>query len=221
MSSPKLQVMLVDDHEIVRRGIRTILEAAGDIQVVAEAGSAEEAIERAERSRPDLIVMDIRLASGSGIDATREIRNRLPGSRVLMLTSFGDDEALMASIMAGAAGYVLKRVTGDDLVEGIRAVAAGQSLLDPAVTRSVLDRFRNGRPLSQNDKLGRLTAQEGRVLALVADGKTNRQIAGDLGLTERTVKNYLSSVYAKLNVGRRAEAAAYVSRRKGRIGPSS
>ena len=209
---PQLRVMLVDDHEIVRRGIRAVLEGGGDIAVVAEAATASQAVELAVRTRPALIVMDIRLAEGSGIAATREIRTRLPDTQVLMLTSFGDDEALLASIMAGAAGYVLKQVKGDDLVEAIRAVAAGQSLLDPAVTRGVLDRLRKGYHLERDEKLARLTRQEEHVLALVAAGKTNKQIGSELHLAERTVKNYLSSVYAKLDVARRAEAATYLAR---------
>ena len=211
-NGPQLRVMLVDDHEIVRRGIRAVLEGHGDIAVVAEAASAGQAVDLALRTRPALVVMDIRLAEGSGIAATREIRTRLPDTQVLMLTSFGDDEALLASIMAGAAGYVLKQVKGDDLVEAIHAIAAGQSLLDPAVTRGVLDRLRKGHHLERDEKLARLTRQEEHVLALVADGKTNRQIGSELHLTERTVKNYLSSVYAKLDVARRAEAAAYLVR---------
>lgn len=209
---PPLRVMLVDDHEIVRRGIRAVLEAYDDVRVVAEAASASQAVDVALQSRPDLIVMDIRLAEGSGIEATREIRTHIHNIQVLMLTSFADDEALVASIMAGAAGYVLKQVKGDDLVEAIRAVAAGQSLLDPAITRSVLDRLRKSQHLERDEKLARLTHQEERVLELVTDGKTNRQIGDQLHLTERTVKNYLSSVYAKLNVARRAEAAAYFVR---------
>lgn len=213
-SRTPLHIMLVDDHEIVRRGIRAVLEAYDDIVVVAEAASASQAVDLAVRTRPGLVVMDIRLAEGSGIAATREIRTRLPDTQVLMLTSFGDDEALLASIMAGAAGYVLKQVKGDDLVEAIHAVAAGQSLLDPAVTRGVLDRLRKGQHLERDEKLGRLTRQEEHVLALVAAGKTNRQIGSELHLTERTVKNYLSSVYAKLDVARRAEAAAYLARHR-------
>lgn len=211
-SRPPLRVMLVDDHEIVRRGIRAVLETHDDVQIVGEAASASQAVDVALRIRPDLIIMDIRLADGSGIEATREIRTHRQDIQVLMLTSFADDEALFASIMAGAAGYVLKQVKGDDLVEAIRAVAAGQSLLDPAVTRGVLDRLRKGRHLDQDEKLARLTHQEERVLKLVTDGKTNRQIGAQLHLTERTVKNYLSSVYAKLDVARRAEAAAYLAR---------
>lgn len=209
---PPLRVMLVDDHEIVRRGIRAVLEANDDVVVVAEAASASQAVDIALRSRPDLIVMDIRLAEGSGIEATREIRTHIHDIQVLMLTSFADDEALIASIMAGAAGYVLKQVKGDDLLKAIRAVAAGQSLLDPAITRGVLDRLRKGRHVERDEKLGRLTHQEERVLGLVADGKTNKQIGDQLHLTEQTVKNYLSSVYAKLDVARRAEAVAYFAR---------
>ena len=156
--------------------------------------------------------MDIRLADGSGIEATREIRTRLPETQVLMLTSFADDEALYASIMAGAAGYVLKQIRGDDLVQAIRTVGAGQSLLDPAVTKGVLDRLRKHKHLVQDEKLARLSPQEERILALVADGLTNGQIGQELGLAEKTVKNYVSSILAKLEVARRAEAAAYLAR---------
>jgi two-component system response regulator DevR len=207
----RLSVMLVDDHEVVRSGIKAMLAATDDLRVVAEAESVAQAVREAERTRPDVVVMDIRLADGSGIEATREIRTRLPDTQVLMLTSFADDEALYASIMAGAAGYVLKQIRGGDLVRGIRALGAGQSLLDPAVTRSVLDRLRRGKHL-RDEKLALLSAQEERILALVAEGQTNGQIGGALHLAEKTVKNYVSSILSKLEVARRAEAAAYLAR---------
>src|SRR5436305_10730512 len=162
----RLRVMLVDDHEIVRSGVSAMLGATEDIRVVAEAESVEQAVREAERTRPDVVVMDIRLVDGSGIEATREIRDRLPNTKVLMLTSFADDEALYASIMAGAAGYVLKQIKGGDLLRGIRALGAGQSLLDPAVTRSVLERLRKGKTM-RDEKLARLSAQEERILTLV------------------------------------------------------
>jgi two-component system response regulator DevR len=210
--SPPLRVMLVDDHEVVRNGIRAMLQTEEDIVVTAEAGTVRDAIDEAERARPDVVVMDVRLADGSGIEATREIRTRRPATQVLMLTSFADDEALFASIMAGASGYVLKQVHSGDLVRAIRAVGAGESLLDPAVTTSVLDRLRRGKHLMRDEKLARLSPQEERILGLVAEGRTNREIGDELHLAEKTVKNYVSSILSKLEVARRAEAAAYLAR---------
>ena len=204
--------MLVDDHEIVRDGIHAMLAPEDDIVVTAQAGSVREAIDEAERTRPDVVVMDVRLADGSGIEATREIRAKLPNTRVLMLTSFADDEALFASIMAGASGYVLKQVRTGELLRAIRAVGAGDSLLDPAVTSAVLDRLRKGKHLMKDEKLARLSPQEERILELIADGHTNKEIGDDLGLAEKTVKNYVSSILSKLEVARRAEAAAYLAR---------
>ena len=208
----RLRVMLVDDHEVVRGGIKALLEAQEDLAVVAEAGSVAEAVREAARVRPDVIVMDVRLADGSGIEATREIRAQRPETQVLMLTSFADDEALFASIMAGAAGYVLKQIRGGELVQGIRAVGQGQSLLDPAVTASVLDRLRRGKHLLKDERLARLTPQEERILGLMAEGQTNREIGKRLRLAEKTVKNYVSVILSKLEVARRAEAAAYLAR---------
>jgi DNA-binding NarL/FixJ family response regulator len=212
MAEPPLRVMLVDDHEVVRGGIRAMLQATDDIVVTAEAASVREAIDEAARARPDVIVMDVRLTDGSGIEATRQIRADRPESKVLMLTSFADDEALFASIMAGASGYVLKQVNAAELLRAIRAVGRGESLLDPAVTTSVLDRLRKGKHLMQDEKLARLSPQEERILTEVADGKTNREIGDDLHLAEKTVKNYVSSILSKLEVVRRAEAAAYLAR---------
>ncbi len=210
--APLLRVMLVDDHEIVRDGIRAILQAEDDVVVTAEAGTVREAIDEANRTRPDVVVMDVRLADGSGIEATREIRAHHDATRVLMLTSFADDEALFASIMAGASGYVLKQVRSGDLLRAIRAVGAGDSLLDPSVTTAVLDRLRKGKHLMLDEKLSRLSPQEERILTAVADGKTNKQIGDELNLAEKTVKNYVSSILSKLEVARRAEAAAYLAR---------
>ncbi|HYT29650.1 MAG TPA: response regulator transcription factor [Actinomycetota bacterium] len=207
-----LRVMLVDDHEVVRNGIRALLQATEDIVVTAEAGSVREAIDEAERSRPDVVVMDVRLIDGSGIEATREIRARRPQTQVLMLTSFADDEALFASIMAGAAGYVLKQIRSGELVRAIRALGQGQSLLDPAVTKNVLDRLRKGKHLMKDEKLARLSPQEERILTAVANGRTNREIGEEVHLAEKTVKNYVSSILSKLEVARRAEAAAYLAR---------
>jgi len=212
MDALPLRVMLVDDHEVVRDGIKALLGASDDIVVCAEASSVRQAVAEAERALPDVIVMDVRLSDGSGIEATRDIRAARPKTQVLMLTSFADDEALYASIMAGAAGYVLKQIQGTELVRAIRTVGAGQSLLDPAVTRRVLDRLRRGKHLLRDEKLARLSPQEERILTLVADGKTNKQVGEGLGLAEKTVKNYVSSILAKLEVARRAEAAAYLAR---------
>jgi len=210
--APPLRVLLVDDHEVVRGGVKALLQATEDVVVSAEAGSVREAIDEADRAHPDVVVMDVRLADGSGIEATREIRARHPNIRVIMLTSFADDEALFASIMAGASGYVLKQVRGGELVRAIRTVGKGESLLDPAVTSAVLERLRRGKHLLKDERLARLSPQEERILSLVADGKTNKEIGDELGLAEKTVKNYVSSILSKLEVARRAEAAAYLAR---------
>jgi DNA-binding NarL/FixJ family response regulator len=204
--------MLVDDHEVVRDGIKLLLADTTDVVVCAEASTARDAVALATRALPDVIVMDVRLGDGSGIEATRDIRAARPQTAVLMLTSFADDQALFASIMAGAAGYVLKQIKGDELIRAIRAVGAGQNLLDPAVTKGVFDRLRKGKHLLGDERLARLSPQEERILAQVAEGRTNGQIAADLGLAEKTVKNYVSSILAKLEVARRAEAAAYLAR---------
>jgi two-component system, NarL family, response regulator DevR len=219
MSAPPLRVMLVDDHEVVRDGIKLLLADTDDVVVCAEAGSTRDAVAVAVAARalPDVIVMDVRLSDGSGIEATRDIRAARPHTAVLMLTSFADDEALFASIMAGAAGYVLKQIRGDELVRAIRAVGAGQNLLDPAVTKGVFDRLRRGKHLLGDEKLARLSPQEERILGLVAEGRTNGQIGSELGLAEKTVKNYVSSILAKLEVARRAEAAAYLARHHGQL----
>lgn len=209
---PQIRVMVVDDHEVVRRGLKATLEAAG-MAVIAESGTVVEAVSEALRTSPDVIVMDVRLADGSGIEATREIRAARPDMRVIMLTSFADEDALFASILAGASGYVLKQVRSDDLVRSIRSVHDGQSLLDPAMTGAVLDRLRKGKDILRDEKLARLSPQEERILVLVAEGKTNREIGESLGLAEKTVKNYVSAILSKLEVTRRAEAAAYLARR--------
>jgi two-component system response regulator DevR len=212
MSAPPLRVMLVDDHEVVRDGIKLLLADTPDVVVCAEASSARDAVAVAGHALPDVIVMDVRLSDGSGIEATRDIRAARPQTAVLMLTSFADDEALFASIMAGAAGYVLKQIRGDELVRAIRSVGAGQNLLDPAVTKGVFDRLRKGKHLFRDERLARLSPQEERILAQVAEGRTNGQIGAELGLAEKTVKNYVSSILSKLEVARRAEAAAYLAR---------
>lgn len=205
-----IRVMLVDDHDVVRSGLRSVLEANG-VSVVAEAATEMQAIAQAVRHRPDVVVMDVRLGAGSGIEATREIRSRHPRTRVLMLTSFADDDALVASMMAGASGYVLKEIRGGELIRSVRAVANGQNLMDAALTEAVLDRVRKGKHLL-GDKLALLSPQEERVLEHVARGQTNAEIAHALNLAEKTVKNYVSNVLMKLDVSRRAEAAAYLAR---------
>jgi two-component system, NarL family, response regulator DevR len=212
VGADSLRVMLVDDHEVVRRGVKDMLEATGQIKVVGEAGTVKDAVRLAGSLQPEVIVMDVRLADGSGIEATRDIRARRPETRVLMLTSFADDEALFASIMAGAAGFVLKQIAGGDLVRAVLTVGGGQSLLDPAVTQGVLDRLRTGKDLLKDEKLARLSAQEEKILTLVAEGMTNSEIGQRLHLAEKTVKNYVSNILSKLEVARRAEAAAYMAR---------
>jgi DNA-binding NarL/FixJ family response regulator len=207
-----LRVVLVDDHEVVRNGIKSLLAETPDVSVVGEAGTVKDAIERAVWARPDVVIMDVRLPDGSGIEATREIRARLPNTQVLMLTTFSDDEALFASIMAGAAGYVLKQIKGADLVRAVQTVGRGESLLDPAVTKGLLDRLRRGKHLLKDERLARLSAQEERILEMIAEGKTNREIGDKLHLAEKTVKNYVTSILSKLEVARRAEAAAYLAR---------
>ena len=207
----RVRVMLVDDHEVVRQGLRLLLEATDDLMVVADAATETEAIAEAERCLPDVIVMDVRLREGSGITATREIRARHPQTTVLMLTSYADDDALYASMMAGASGYVLKQIRGEELMQAIRSVAAGASLLDAADTKQAMDRLRKGKHLTDDARLSRLTAQEEKILALIADGQTNGEIGRRLQLAEKTVKNYVSSILVKLEVQRRAEAAAYLA----------
>lgn len=207
-----LRVVLVDDHEVVRNGIKALLAETPEVSVVGEAGTVKDAVERAVWARPDVVIMDVRLPDGSGIEATREIRAKLPNTQVLMLTSFSDDEAIFASIMAGAAGYVLKQIKGADLIRAVQTVGRGESLLDPAVTKGVLDRLRKGKHLMKDERLARLSAQEERILEMIADGKTNNEIGQKLHLAEKTVKNYVTSILSKLEVARRAEAAAYLAR---------
>jgi DNA-binding NarL/FixJ family response regulator len=205
-----IRVYLLDDHEVVRRGLRDMLEQEADIEVVGESGSAVDAMHRIPALRPDVAVLDGRLPDGSGVDVCREVRSVDPSIKALILTSYEDDEALFAAIMAGAAGYVLKQIRGTDLIDGIRRVAAGQSLLDPAVTARVLERIRSGP--KQPDELRDLTEQERRILLLVAEGLTNREIAGRMFLAEKTVKNYVSSVLAKLGLERRTQAAVLAAK---------
>lgn len=215
MHNPPLRLMLVDDHEIVLMGLRTLLEGQPGLAIVGQAATAAEAIDRADHTLPDLILMDVRLPDESGVEACREIRARHPEIRVIMLTSHPDDNAVMASIMAGASGYVLKQTRGRALIEAIRTVGAGGSLLDPAITEKVLDRVRAAAGSGTN-RLAQLTDQERHILALLAEGKTNRQIAEALHLSAHTIKNYVSDILKKLGVARRAQAAAYYSRRSSR-----
>jgi len=205
-----ISVFLLDDHEIVRRGIRELLESEGDIVVVGESGLAEEATRRIPALRPDVAILDGRLPDGSGVDVCREIRSRDPHIKALILTSYDDDEALFSAIMAGAAGYVLKQVRGTDLIDTVRRVAAGQSTLDPQVTRQVLDRLRSGPP--EDQQLAQLTAQEQRILGLIGEGLTNRQIAERMYLAEKTVKNYVSALLAKLGLSSRTQAAIFATK---------
>jgi DNA-binding NarL/FixJ family response regulator len=205
-----IRVFLLDDHEVVRRGLHDLLESEGDIEVVGESGSVREAIARITALRTDVAVLDGRLPDGSGIDVCREVRSIDPNIKALILTSYDDDEALFAAILAGAAGYVLKQIGGNDLVDGVRRVAAGQSLLDPTLTARVLERVRKGP--EANEELAKLTDQERKILALIAEGLTNRQIGERLFLAEKTVKNYVSSILAKLGLERRTQAAVLASR---------
>jgi two-component system, NarL family, response regulator DevR len=205
-----VRVFLLDDHEIVRRGVKELLEAEGDLEVVGEAGTAAEALARIPPTRPDVAVLDVRLPDGDGVQVCREIRSSHPEIQCLMLTSFADDQALFEAIMAGASGYVLKQIKGADVVEAVRSVAAGRSLLDPSVTARVVERLRKGS--EEDELLARLSPQERNILRLIADGLTNRQIAEQVHLAEKTVKNYVSNLLAKLGMERRTQAAVYAAR---------
>lgn len=205
-----IRVFLLDDHELVRRGLRDLLEEAGDIEVVGEAGLVHDAMVRIGALQPDVAILDGRLPDGSGIDVCRDVRSRQPGTACLILTSYDDDQALFAAIMGGAAGYVLKQIKGHDLVDAVRRVAAGQSLLDPAVTQRVLSRLREGP--KEDPRLSSLTEQERRILGLVAEGLTNRQIASRMHLAEKTVKNYVSSLLSKLGLESRTQAAVFATK---------
>jgi two-component system response regulator DevR len=204
-----IRVFLLDDHEVVRHGLRELLEAEDDIEVVGESGSAAEATRRIPALRPDVAVLDARLPDGSGIDVCRDVRSIDPNVHALILTSYDEDAALFAAIMAGASGYVLKDIRSTDLVDAVRRVAAGQSLLDPAVTARVLERLRHGP--EQDPRLKDLTDQERRILDHIAEGKTNRQIGEEMFLAEKTVKNYVSSLLAKLGMQRRTQAAVFAA----------
>jgi DNA-binding NarL/FixJ family response regulator len=209
-SGRRIGVFLLDDHEIVRRGVRDLLESQPDITVVGEAGTAESALARIPALRPDVAVLDVRLPDGNGVSVCREIRSRMPQVGCLMLTSFGDDEALFDAIMAGAAGYVLKQIRGTDLIGAVRTVASGRSLLDPEAASRVMTRMRE--QAARSDPLAALTGPERRILELIGEGLTNRQIGEQLFLAEKTVKNYVSALFAKLGIERRTQAAAYAVR---------
>jgi DNA-binding NarL/FixJ family response regulator len=209
-----LRLLVVDDHEVVRQGLASMLDRRDGFQVVAEAGTVAEALDAARRYRPDLVVMDVRLPDGSGVEACREIRAELPETRVLMLTSYPDEEAVLSAIVAGASGYLLKQIRARDLVAALEAVGRGESLLDPAVTERVLERVRRLASGDAKDELSVLTQQEQKILLLVAEGKTNKEIAAEVFLSDKTVKNYVSSILSKLNLERRAQAAAFVAKHR-------
>jgi two-component system response regulator DevR len=210
MTNRQIRVYLLDDHEVVRKGLRALLEGAGDIEVIGESGSAVEAANRIPALQPDVAVLDGRLPDGSGIEVCREVRSVDPTIQALILTSYDDDEALFAAIMAGASGYILKEIKGNDLVNAVRQVAAGNSLIDPVLTARVLERVRN--PSTVNAELASLTEQELKLLAHIADGLTNRQIGEQMFLAEKTVKNYVSSILSKLGLERRTQAAVLASK---------
>ena len=210
MDTDPIRVFLLDDHEVVRRGLRDLLEGEGDIEIVGESGTAREATARIPALRPDVAVLDARLPDGSGIDVCRDVRSTDPSIKALILTIYDDDEALFAAIMAGAAGYVLKQIGAGDLVDSVRRVAAGQSLIDPQLMARVLERVRSGPP--EHEELAGLTDQERKILALIAEGLTNRQIGDRLFLAEKTVKNYVSSILSKLGLERRTQAAVLASK---------
>jgi two-component system, NarL family, response regulator DevR len=210
MATDPIRVFLLDDHEVVRRGLHDLLESEGGIEIVGESGTAREATARIPALRPDVAVLDARLPDGSGIDVCRDVRSADPSIKALILTSYDDDEALFAAIMAGAAGYVLKQIGAGDLVDSVRRVAAGQSLIDPQLMARVLERVRSGPP--EHEELAALTDQERKILALIAEGMTNRQIGERLFLAEKTVKNYVSSILSKLGLQRRTQAAVLASK---------
>lgn len=213
-SSHPLTLLIVDDHEVVRQGLVALLGRRPEFHVVAEAGTVAEAVAAARKFQPDLVVMDVRLPDGSGVEACREIRAEYPATRVVMLTSYPDEDAVLSAIVAGASGYLLKQVRARDLVAALEAVGRGESLLDPAVTGRVLERVRRIATGNQPDELAQLTSQEQKILLLVAEGKTNKEIAAEVFLSDKTVKNYVSSILAKLNLERRAQAAAFVAKHR-------
>lgn len=210
-----IRLFLLDDHEIVRMGLRELFEAEEDLEVVGEASTAEDALLRVPPTRPDVAVLDVRLPDASGIEVCRDLRAIMPELRCLMLTSFADDQALFSAILAGASGYLLKQIRGPELVSAVRRVAVGQSLIDPALTAGVIERLRGGQ---EDERIAKLSPQERRILDLIAEGKTNRQIGAEMYLAEKTVKNYVSNLLAKMGFSRRTEAAVYAARSKGGTG---
>ena len=213
----QISVFLLDDHEIVRQGIKSLVEQNDDLTVVGEAGLAADALRQIPQLKPDVAVLDGRLPDGTGIEVCREVRSRHPKTAVLILTSYDDDEALFSAVMAGASGYVLKQVRGNEIVESIRRVAGGESLLDPTVTQKVLERIREGAPTA--DPLEKLTRQERRILEYIGQGLTNRQIADEMYLAEKTIKNYVTQMLSKLGLQRRTQAAVLVTKRGGTLFP--
>ena len=209
-ASRQIGVFLLDDHEIVRMGVRELLEAQPDIRVVGEAGTAESALARIPALRPDVAILDVRLPDGDGVAVCRQIRSAMPEVACLMLTSYADDQALFDAVLAGAAGYVLKQIRGSDLVGAVRTVASGQSMLDPAAAAAMMARLRD--EATRSDPLATLSGQERKILELIGEGLTNRQIGERMFLAEKTVKNYVSGLFAKLGMERRAQAAAYAAR---------
>lgn len=208
-----ITLLLADDHEVLRIGLRTLFSEAGGFQVVGEAGTAAVAIAEASRLKPDVVLLDVRLPDGSGVEACRTIRTAQPGTRVLFLTSFADDDAVLATILAGADGFLLKEVSGDQLINAVKTVAGGQSILDPAVTQRVMARMKSLMAQTTEDKSDSLSPQEQKVLALVAEGLTNKEIAVSINLSEKTVGHYLENIFQKLQVSRRAQAAVYYTQR--------
>jgi DNA-binding NarL/FixJ family response regulator len=209
----QIRVLIVDDHEVVREGLRALLRRRPRLAVVGEADSVESAAAEARRTEPDVVIMDVRLPDGSGVEACREIRAHRPETKVLMLTSYADDDAVFASIMAGATGYLLKQTRGQMLADAIERAMRGESLLDPAVTQRVLERVRSAGS-SRDDELSLLSEQEQSILDLIAEGKTNKEIGREVYLSDKTVKNYVSSILSKLHLRRRSEAAAFIARRR-------
>jgi DNA-binding NarL/FixJ family response regulator len=214
LTTEKTRILLCDDHEVVREGLRGLISRQESMSVVGEASTVAEVVEAAARTKPDVVIMDVRLPDGSGVEACRTIRETRPETKVIMLTSYADDEALFASIIAGASGYLLKQTRGQAVVDAVIAVASGRSLLDPDVTGKVLERVRQGR--GDDPALASLTEQERKVLAGLAEGHTNREISEVLFLSEKTVKNYVSRILDKLGLSRRAEAAAYIAKHRPR-----
>ena len=214
MSTTRIRVLLCDDHELVRRGLRGLLQSDLTVDVVGEAANADEAVRLAAELEPDVVVMDVRMPGRSGVEACRDIRAHREATRVLILTSFADDDALFSAIMAGAAGYVLKQIKGNDLLDGIHRVANGQSLLDASVTARVMARLRGEAAPGQSDPTGDLTPQERRILGLVGEGLTNREIGTQMHLAEKTVKNYVSNILMKMGLERRTQVAAYMAKQQ-------